>query len=247
MAEKEKVTWVSSDWHCDQNKLKETVEKWIKQGKEEGHRLIGGGDLFDILPLGRKVWNSAASIKQLAAALDGYSFDYVAGNHDPYGDMKGLMAPYPNISMHKRMVFESGGRTFFVTHGHRWSIDWGFLRLRNIAPPVVEFLANSPLRSLWYRFCRSRGWLARHPHPNPRPGKEHEQINNLTRIIWAGASDHAIKKNCCVVIGHTHTTGRRERGVSKKNPSQTYMIDDGNLPDGTYVKITGKDAELAFL
>ena len=91
-----------------------------------------------------------------------------------------------------------------------------------------------------------RGWLASHPTPRASAGKEKERITNLTRIIWAGASDHALKGGCCVVLGHTHTDGRREHGISKEVGFQAYMADDGNLPDGTYVEITD-DGRLRFL
>jgi hypothetical protein len=99
---------------------------------------------------------------------------------------------------------------------------------------------------LWYRFCRRVGWLASRPTPGASACEEKERITKLTRVIWAGASDHALKNDCCVVIGHTHTTGLREKGISKKVGFQAYMLDDGNLPDGTYGEITG-DAELKFL
>ncbi|MDY6911923.1 MAG: hypothetical protein SVM79_06195 [Chloroflexota bacterium] len=237
--------WVSSDWHCDQNKLKDSVINWITLGKEDNHRLIGDGDLFDILPLGREKWDNAASIQQLAELLDGYPFDYVAGNHDPYNTMKKLMAPYSNITLHKRLDLEEDGRQYFITHGHRWAVDWGFLGLRHIAPWIVEKMVDiAP--GLWYGFCRRVGWLA-HPGADEEiPGKESEQITKLTRVIWAGASDHALKNGCCVIIGHTHTTGRREKGISKKVGFQAYMVDDGDLPDGSYVEITD-DARLMFL
>ena len=68
--------WVSSDWHCEPEKLKKTVEAWITLGKEGGHRLIGAGDLFDIIPLGKKQWKQADSIDRLVELLDGYDFDY---------------------------------------------------------------------------------------------------------------------------------------------------------------------------
>jgi len=237
--------WVSSDWHCDADNLKQAVVDWISQGKEGNHRLVGVGDLFDILPWGRKKWGQPASIKQLANLLDGYPFDYVAGNHDPYTTMKKLMAPYPNITVDKRVELQESGRTYFFSHGHRWSIDWGFLGLRHIAPWFVERIVDiAP--GLWYKFCRRMGWLASHSTPGASDGKEKERITNLTRIIWAGACDHALKRGCCVVLGHTHTTGRREHGISKQVGFQAYMVDDGNLPDGTYVEITD-DARLRFL
>ena len=235
---------VSSDWHCQPDALKDIVVSWITWGKEGGHRLIGGGDLFDILPLGRGKWSDAASIKQLATLLDGYPFDYVAGNHDPYNTMKQLCDSYPNITVHKRLEFKEGGRSYFVTHGHRWAIDWGYLGLRRIAPWLVETMVDlAP--GLWYRICRWQGWLAHPGADEDAPVKESEQITKLTRIIWAGASDYALKNNCCVIIGHTHTTGRRERGISREIPARAYMVDDGNLTDGTYVQITD-DAELGW-
>lgn len=237
--------WVSSDWHCDPCELKKAVVDWICLGKEGKHHLVGDGDLFDILPWGTKKWEQPASIKQLAKLLDGYPFDYVAGNHDPYTIIKKLMVPYSNITVHKRLELEESGRTYFFTHGHRWAVDWGFLGLRRIAPWVVETMVDAA-PGLWYRFCRWRGWLASHPTPGASAGKEKERITNLTRIIWAGASDYALKGGCCVVLGHTHTTGRREHGVSKEVGFQAYMVDDGNLPDGTYVEITN-DARLRFL
>ena len=91
--------WVSSDWHCAPDNLKEAVVDWIGQGKQGNHRLVGDGDLFDILPWGREKWQQAGSIQQLATLLDGYQFDYVAGNHDPYNIMEKLVAPYPNITV----------------------------------------------------------------------------------------------------------------------------------------------------
>lgn len=48
--------------------------EWICLGKEGNHRLIGDGDLFDILPLRTKKWVQPASIEQLATVLDGYPF-----------------------------------------------------------------------------------------------------------------------------------------------------------------------------
>ena len=242
--------WVSSDWHCDQEKLKEVVVDWISLGIEGGHRLVGDGDLFDILPLGKKKWREAASIKQLAELLDGYPFYYVTGNHDPYKDMRAMMEPYSaNITVydrvHKPLEMEEEGRKYFFVHGHRWSVDWGFLGLRHIAPRIVEFMVDiAP--GCWYKFCKRIGWLASHPDPGASADKEKERITRLTRIIWAGASDYALRNDCCVVIGHTHTAARRERALSKTVGFQTYMVDGGNLPDGTFVEITD-DAQLYFL
>ena len=47
-----------------------------------------------------------------------------------------------------------------------------------------------------------------------------------------------LKMAAVVITGHTHTTGRRERGVGKEIPSPAYMVDDGNLPDGACVETT---------
>jgi len=243
--EAEMAIWVSSDWYCDPDRLKKAVVDWVTLGKEGNHRLIGDGDLFDILPWGKKKWEQPASIKQLAKLLDGYPFDYVAGNHDYYKIMKKLVAPYSNITVHKRLELEIGGRKYFFSHGHRWAIDWGFLGLNKVAPGFVEIMVDY-VPDLWYRICRWRGWLRTHPTPGASAGKEKERITKLIRTIWAGAADHALKNDCCVILGHTHVTGRRERGISKQVVSQAYMVDDGDLPDGTYVEITD-DAQIKFL
>ncbi|MDD5093496.1 MAG: hypothetical protein PHV74_03830 [Dehalococcoidia bacterium] len=242
--------WISSDWHCDPEGLRPGVVEWITLGKQGKHRLIGDGDMFNILPLGKKKWQQAAACKQLGELLGDYPFDYVAGNHDPYGVMVELMKPYPNIKVYKNQLeVEEGGRKYYITHGHRWSIDWGFLGLKHIAPPVVEFLVNTPLlRDLWYRICRWRGWMASDlKKASPVSGKEQDKINKFIRIIWGGADKHALENNCCVIIGHTHTSGIHRRGVSRSLPSQAYMMDDGDIQvDGSYVEIT-KDAELQWL
>ncbi len=236
---------ISSDWHCDPNRLKQAVVDWINQGKAGNHRLIGDGDLFDILPWGKEKWQQAASIGELAKLLDGYPFDYVAGNHDPYNIMKKLMAPYPNITLYKELELKEGERKYFLTHGHIWAVDWGFLGLRRIAPWIVETMVDiAP--GWWYKFCRSRGWLASRVSLGTSTGKEKERITRLTRVIWAGATDNALKKDRCVIIGHTHTSVSHAHGVSKEKGFLAYMIDDGDLPDGTYVEITD-EARLMFL
>lgn len=237
--------WVSSDWHCEPAELKAGVVEWINKGKEGNHRLVGDGDLFDILPLGKDRWKTAAAVRQLATALDGYRFDYVAGNHDPYPVMKKLMSPYPNIVVHRRMEVQEGGRKYFFDHGHRWSLDWGFLGLSSIAPKVVDFMVDHA-PGLWYWICQRMGWLASPPTEGATAGKEREKINKLVMVIWSGATKYALKHSCCVIIGHTHTAGRSERGISLEQGFLAYLVDDGDILDGTFVEITD-DARLRFL
>ncbi len=237
--------WVSSDWHCQPDKLKVDVLEWISQGKLGNHRLVADGDLFDILPLGIKQWQSAASIGQLAKMLDGYPFDYVAGNHDPYPTMKKLFAPYSNIKLHRRLEINEGGKKYIIVHGHRWSVDWGFLGLSKIAPSVVEFMTDHA-PSLWYWICKRMGWLASPTDTGVPSGKERERINNMIMVIWSGATKFAIKRDCCVIIGHTHTACQSKRAVSTEQGLFTYLVDDGDLGDGTYVEITDA-ARLKFM
>ncbi len=237
--------WVSSDWHCDPTELKDSVRAWIRRGKEGNHRLIGDGDLFDILPWGKQKWRQSAAVKEFADLLDGYSFDYVTGNHDPYKTMKSLMAAYSNIRVRRHLTLKENERRYFFSHGHIWALDWGFLGLNKIAPWLVETMVDTA-PGFWYWFCRRVGWLASSPPKGISEGKEKERITRLIRAIWAGASDYALKHDCCVILGHTHTTGRHEHGVSKQIGFPAYMVDDGNLPDGTYIEIK-KDARLKFL
>jgi len=239
------ATWVSSDWHCQPGEIKVSVAQWIRLGREGNHRLIGDGDLFDILPLGRDKWKDSAAVKRLAELLQGYHFDYVAGNHDPYRVVKELMAPYPNIIVHKRLEVADSNVVYYVTHGHRWALDWGFLGLRHVAPALVEFMvAHAP--RLWYWLCRRLGWLASTPRPGASESEERERITSLTRVIWAGAAGHALSHGCCVIVGHTHTTGRYERGLGAHRACCAHMVDGGNLPDGSFVEITD-DARIAWL
>lgn len=237
--------WVCSDWHCQPDLLLKAVADWVRQGKEGHHRLVGNGDLFDIIPLGRKKWESADSIKQLAGALDGYPFDYVAGNHDPYPDMKNLMAMYPNITVHRRMEVREQGRDYCFDHGHRWAVDWGFLGISRIAPGVVEFMVeHAP--GLWYWICKRLGWLASQQTPGEASGKEGERITKMIRVIWAGATKYALGHGCCIIVGHTHMAARSEKAISKNMGFQAYLVDDGDIIDGTFVEITD-DAQLRFL
>lgn len=239
------ATWVSSDWHCQPDGLKDEVVKWIRLGRQGNHRLVGSGDLFDILPLGKKKWKRAPVFEQLKDELGECEFCYVAGNHDPHRTMQELVSPYLKNKVMKNLTLQEGDREYLITHGHRWSIDWGFLGLRHVAPSLVEFMVDYYPR-LWNWICRRAGWLASQSCPDASESREKERITNLTRIIWGGASQHALKRDCCVVLGHTHTTGRRERGIGKHLGSQAYMIDAGNLPDGSYVEID-RDAKIEWL
>ena len=244
------ATWVSSDWHCPPQGLKPNVVQWIGLGKGGNHRLVGAGDLFDILPYGRKEWEppkQPAALTQFVDALDGYGFEYVAGNHDPFRIMEALTAPYENVKVFKRLKVEGEGeRTYFCTHGHRWAIDWGFLGLRRVAPAIVEFMVDR-FPGVWNWICRQMGWLASELNTESPSGEEKEKITRLTRVIWAGAADCALRDDCCVVLGHTHTTSRRERGCGRDEPAKAYMVDGGNLgDDGSYVEIT-QDARVVWL
>lgn len=246
------AVWVSSDWHCQPEELKENVVEWIRQGKENKHRLVCAGDMFDILPLGEKKWWGADSIVQLAEILDGYPLFYVTGNHDPFKVMEELMAPYSNIRVYKQLILpdefnntELGYRRYYITHGHEWSLDWGLLGLGRVAPWFVEKMVDM-MPGLWYKFCKSRGWLASERDPSAPPFEELEPITKLTRIVWAAASEYALKENICVITGHTHTTGVRRRGVGRNKPTQTYIIDGGDLNDGSYVEITD-DARIRWM
>ena len=245
------AVWVSSDWHCEPGKLKDNVVNWVCTGKKANHRLIGNGDLFDILPYGRKEWEpptQPVALQEFLELLGGYDFDYVTGNHDPYSVMRKLLAGYPNIKVHRKSLAVAGeeGRQYFLTHGHRWAIDWGFFRLRQIAPPLVEFMVEY-FPNQWYGICRHMGWLASQPSPWRWKGKETERITNLTRVIWGGATQHALKETCCVVLGHTHTVGRQETTPVGQRVCCAYVVDGGDLGrDGSYVEIA-KDAEVKFL
>ncbi|MDP2659426.1 MAG: hypothetical protein Q8R28_01675 [Dehalococcoidia bacterium] len=239
----EDIASVCSDTHNQPGELKEYVRYWIRRGKAGNMRLIGAGDWFDFLPLGIEQWSPVSpSVVQLMEELDGYPLHLVEGNHDPLQWLAGIFQIYPNILVSHDYQFCTHDRTYHVSHGHQYSLDWGYLGLNNFAPHLVEWMVRHH-PTAWYRFCKSRNWLASLDLPG---GVEHETLTPLSRIIRAGAQRSAVEHKRCEIFGHTHLSGRETIGVSSRAGFRSVWVDCGNLPDGTYCNITD-DARLMFL
>ena len=237
-------TSISADWHNDPDHLKDCVRFWIRRGKAGGTQLAGAGDGYNLLPLGRKAWSSESpSIVQLAEELDGYPFDYICGNHDPFDWMVPLFAPWPNIKVSRELTLTgSNGHVYHISHGHQWALDWGIFHLNSVAAGFTEWMVKHyPV--VWYNYCASRGWLASEDLPE---GVEHEALTPLTLVIRAGALRSAVKNERCEIFGHDHTCGRETIGVAAGARNRSVWVAAGNLPDGTYVQITD-DARYRFM
>ena len=234
----------SSDWHCGPDRLIEEAKEFITRGKDAKATIVGCGDLFDLLPLGRERFQGSSAVNELIQALDGYPFYYVCGNHDPYRWVVELLRSFPNVKVVRRLQREVMGRTYLFTHGHQWAIDWALLR--HIAPRFVEFMVDFFPR-LWYRFCRMVGWLASEAKPKAATGhKERQRYDDLTGIIWRNGIRFAQHHSLCVVLGHTHTSGELKRFVDNNRRAISVMVDGGDLQDGTYV-VVDRDAHLEHL
>jgi len=238
------IIFASSDWHCDPDSLIDEAKEFIRRGKEAKTMLVGGGDLLNLLPIGREKFKGARVVNELVQALDGYPFHYVSGNHDPYRWVVELFRDFPNIKVMKWLEGELGGQAYFFTHGHQWAIDWAFLR--HFAPRFVEFMVDY-FPKLWYRFCKRMGWMASEAKRQTGAGyRERQKYNDLTGIIWRGGIRFAQHRGCCVILGHTHTSGELKRFTGGNMGIISLMVDGGDLRDGTYV-VVDSDARLVYL
>jgi len=238
------IIFESSDWHCGPGELIQEAKEFIARGKGAEAILVGCGDLFDLLPLGREQFHQSQAVKELIQAIDGYPFYYVSGNHDPYRWVVELFHPFPNVKVTRRLECELTGRTYLFTHGHQWAIDWALLR--HIAPQFVEFMVDFSPR-IWYRFCKRAGLMASEIKPKAiTGGRERQQYDDLTGLIWRNGIRFAQHHSLCVVLGHTHTSGKLERFVDENTGTVSIIVDGGDLRDGTYV-VVDRDARLAHL
>jgi len=238
------IIFESSDWHCGPDGLSEEAKEFITRGKDATATIVGCGDLFNLLPLGREKFEGSSAVKELIQALDGYLFHYVCGNHDPYRWVVELFRPFPNVEVKRRLEREVMGRTYLFTHGHQWAIDWALLR--HIAPQFVEFMVDF-FPKLWYRLCRRVGWLPSEAKPKAATGgKEHQKYDDLTGLIWRNGIRFAQHHSLCVVLGHTHTSAELKRFVDENTGTVSVMVDGGDLRDGTYV-VVDRDAHLEHL
>ncbi len=220
---------VSSDWHCQPEELIPQAAELIGRA-EPSDILIGVGDLFDFLPLGKEKFNNSRAIDDFINLLGGREFYYIAGNHDPFPWVKERFGSYSNIKVSRTVTFDNRWR---FRHGHGWSCDWWLLR--HFAPGVVEFMTDH-LPTLWYWLSKKAGWI---PSDHKRAvyfggSGERQQYNDKVGIVWSNALQHAQHNDMSVIVGHTHCSGVLTRA---KNGCKAVIADAGDLRDGTYLLI----------
>ena len=226
------MTIVFSDSHCQPDRLSPQIAWVIARAVNEREPLVGVGDLFDLLPWGYDAFADCPAVKELVELLDGYLFDYVAGNHDPYRWVKRLFAPYGNIKVHRR--FDSLGLHF--RHGHGWSIDWWFLQ--HFASDFVEFMADYFPRP-WYWCSRKMGWIP--SMKKPARMEESTMYNEAIGVVWNNAVKYAQNHGVTVIVGHTHAAAKLETLYGGR---RVVLADGGNLSEGTYLQIRGRHIRL---
>jgi hypothetical protein len=241
----------SSDWHSQPYDLPEYVVEFITAAKAAGAHIVGNGDLFDLLLLGREAWESSYAVRSFKELLDGYPFVYVVGNHS--GTKKWIVELFgdcPNIKIVRQYdVWKEGIGRLHFRHGHSWAPDWKVLQY--FAWWFVELCVRvSP--KWWYRFAKWMGWI-----PSEVKAKVEQGLvplgnfDELRMAEWNKASAYAKKRRCRVTVGHTHTTMEQvvefvggDKGHFK--PFQTLVADGGTLRNWTYIRITD-DIELCKL
>ena len=220
---------VSSDWHCQPEELIPQARELIEKADPVKDILVGVGDLFNFLPMGKDKFKNSKAIDDFVILLGGRTFYYVTGNHDPYPWVKQRFKDYPNIKVARTLNFED---RWYFRHGHGWSIDWWLLR--HFGPGFVEFMAER-FPKPWYWFSRKMGWI---PSQQKKVAdvapKEGQKYDDKVGIVWRNAIQHAQHNNIVVIVGHTHCSGILKRAM---NGVKTVIADGGNLGDGTYLLI----------
>lgn len=222
---------VSSDWHCQPDELIPQVKKLIEKAKPGEDILVGVGDLFDFLPLGKGKFKNSKAIDSFIELLGGRDFYYVTGNHDPYPWVRKRLKDYPNIKVYRTLNWDD---KWYFRHGHSWADDWRYLR--HIAPPFVEFMAEHCPR-FWYWLSRRKGWMPSvyKEHGYIGSPKERHKYNKAVGTVWRRAIRRAQHNALAVIIGHTHCSGTLRRAIDGE--VKAVMADGGDLRDGTYLEI----------
>jgi len=241
---------ISSDWHCQPDELIPQARELIRMAQPGRDILVGVGDLFDFLPLGKDEFKNSKAIDDFIDALGGQTFYYVAGNHDPYRWVSERFRDYPNIIVMRSKTFED---KWHCRHGHGWSHDWWLLQ--HFAAGLVEHMAEY-FPGFWYWFSRRMGWIPSTykratkapPFGSPREMKkylkERQKYNDKVGVVWRNAIRCAQHENVSVIVGHTHCSGILKRATM--DGIRGVIADGGDLRDGTYVLI-GDDIQLCTL
>lgn len=239
-----------SDAHCDPEGLTPQLRQLLRETEDE--TFVSNGDMANLLPQGLERYFASLYLTQLEMALDGRTLYQIAGNHDPYSWSKKLYAAIPNIEVVREMNcphadFRSGATVYekrdrkgyhfwgedgnpvmvtHIEHGHRWSIDWRFLR--HAAPGLVDFMTDH-FPKPWYAFSKKMGWM-----PSQVKGETRYHLAVLS--TWRGALLYAQNRPLSrVICGHTHKLG----AVTALFPHglDYIMVDGGTLATGSFIRL----------
>lgn len=237
-----------SDAHCEPEGLTPELRQLLGQTGDE--TFASAGDLANQLPHGLERYLCSVYLTQLERALDGRKLIVLGGNHDPFPWSKKLYARIPNIEvvrelniLHPFMVGKGEGPVpvdvyepvvTHIEHGHRWAIDWRFLR--HFAPGLVDFMTDH-FPKPWYAFSRKMGWI-------PSQVKGETKYHLAVLSTWRGALLFAQDKPLTrVVCGHTHKLG----AVTSLFPHgiDYILVDPGTMATGSFIRLSD-DGKITF-
>ena len=243
----------SSDWHLEPDELLPAYAQkfFALAAKDPTARVVLNGDIFDIIIHGVKPYLQSSAMRSFLYKLPSQGCDLLVGNHElNEKELRRLFASDPRVRIAKSLDLESeDGICWHFEHGDSYSVDWGRFHW------LYDGVAAAGLRvcpKLWYRFCRQCGWVPSVYKPKVatcvqimgnmpvtvRTG-ESQRYTELTGMIWNRALLYGQKNGCHMVLGHTH--------MAKKISNGFYVVDGGDMRDGSYVVIKDDVAEIRWL
>jgi hypothetical protein len=224
----------SSDWHSGPDVLPDYVLQWIALGKKKGARLIGNGDLFDLVLYPHDDYLQGNARLVLLLALNGYPFEYITGNHDPLNFVKKLELP-DNIKVSKSLDIWG----WHFEHGYQRALDWSVLS--KVAPTFTNFMVDHAPH-VWRCISLHMGWIA--SGVKPELDGEHTNYTKFISTIHRAYLIFGQKQNRNCVIGHTHAAFEAK---AWKVLHECSLLDGGNLRDGSYVVIDKDGGRIEWL
>ncbi len=233
-----RLTWSSGDWHADPDELPYCVHEWIILGKRKGARLVGVGDLFDLVLYPHDEYRYGNARAELIGLLSGYPFYYVDGNHDPESLIKKLKLP-ENIKVSKSLDIGSGPAMWHFEHGYQRALDWSILS--KVTPAFTNFMLDH-FPHVWHWICRRMGWIASGAKPELQG--ESTAYNVFIGTIHSAYIKYVESKRCSCVIGHTHAAFEAK---AWKSTEAFQLLDAGNLREGGHVVIDQDGGRIEWL
>jgi DNA repair exonuclease SbcCD nuclease subunit len=231
----ENLIFECSDAHSPPNSLSQNFKKWISLGISNGATLVANGDMFDLVVYGHEKYVNSIAVKELITCLSGYQLFLIAGNHDSKKMLNKLNLP-SNILIINSLDLDHYGELWHFEHGFTRAADWRFLG--RFSEPITNFFTDHFPRQ-WYWFSKKMGWLSK-----PEIAGEHEKYNKMVSTVHTSYIMSAEKNKINYCIGHTH---KALRFCSWSNGKCVYVLDGGNIRDGSYCVISNCAKEIKWL